>query len=214
MSDAEVTTGRPRRAQRSDGIRSREAILHEAARLATVEGLEGLSIGHLADAVGMSKSGLYAHFGSKEELQLATIETASAVFFEQVVEPAQAAADALGRLRGLFDGFLDHVERGVYPGGCFFASVAAELDTHPGPVRDLAIGVTEEWMQLIAATVRQAQTEGGIDPGEDADQLAFEIDGYMLMANALFVARPSTLPLDRARKALATRLAAVAPTQP
>ena len=95
--------GRPR-AQRSDGLRSREAILEHAARLATVEGLDGLSISRLADAVGMSKSGLYAHFGSKEELQVATIETATSLFFELIVEPAQRAPSGLQRLRRLTDG--------------------------------------------------------------------------------------------------------------
>jgi AcrR family transcriptional regulator len=213
MSKTETRTERRPRAQRSDGIRSREAILHEAARLATVEGLEGLSIAHLADAVGMSKSGLYAHFGSKEELQLATIETAKAVFFEEVVDPAQGAG-GLERLQRLMDGFLGYVEHGVYPGGCFFASVAAELDTHPGPVRDLAIGVTGDWLKLLEEAVRQGQAEGTIDQGEDAEQLAFELDAYMLLANAQYVALQSPAPLDRARKAMATRLAAAAPAQP
>ena len=129
----------PQRRQRSDGLRSREAILREAARLATVEGIEGLSLGRLADAVGMSKSGLFAHFRSKEELQLATIETADAIFQAEVVNPALAAAPGIARLRALCEAFLDHLERGVFPGGCFFASVAAEIDTHPGPVRDGAL---------------------------------------------------------------------------
>src|SRR3954465_14746757 len=112
----------PRR-RRSDGERSRTAILHEAARLATVEGLDGLSIGRLADAVGMSKSGLFAHFGSKEELQLATIETAWALFGELVIAPALAAPTGLERLVALTENFLRHVEESVFPGGCFFASV-------------------------------------------------------------------------------------------
>src|SRR6476659_4591182 len=121
------------RKRRSDGERSRAAILEEAAKLSTVEGLGGLSLSRLADAVGMSKSGLFAHFRSKEELQLATIDTASALFAEQVVEPALTASTGLERLRQLSENFLQHVERNVFPGGCFFASVAAEMDTHPGP---------------------------------------------------------------------------------
>src|SRR5262245_2029781 len=123
---------RPPRRRRSDGERSRSAILREAAQLATVEGLDGLSISRLADAVGMSKSGLFAHFGSKEELQLATIEAARAVFVEQVIEPASAAPPGLERLRQLAENFLRHVEGSVFLGGCFFASVAAEMDTRPG----------------------------------------------------------------------------------
>src|SRR5919199_6698889 len=113
------------RRRRTDGERSRGAILDEAARLATVEGLGGLSIARLADAVGMSKSGLFAHFGSKEELQLATIETADALFRERVLEPA-AGATGLERLRLLAEGFLRYVEEETFSGGCFFASVLAE----------------------------------------------------------------------------------------
>src|SRR3979411_2759994 len=101
---------RPARRQRSDGERSRAAILREAARLATVDGLNGLSLAHLADAVGMSKSGLFAHFGSKEELQLATIETASALFSELVIDPASSAPTGLERLQQLAERFLRHVE--------------------------------------------------------------------------------------------------------
>ena len=150
------------RKTRSDGERSRSAILNEAARLATVEGIDGLSIGRLAEAVGMSKSGLFAHFRSKEELQLATIDTAGVLFAQHVVDPALTAATAFERLRGLAENFLKHVEDDVFPGGCFFASVAAELDTRPGPVRDRAIEVVDEWTTLLESTVRDAQAEGAI----------------------------------------------------
>lgn len=202
---------RPVRRRRSDGERSRNAILHEAAQLATVEGLAGLSIGRLAEAVGMSKSGLFAHFGSKEELQLATIETATALFAEQVIEPASAAPDGLERLRRLAEGFLRHVEGGVFPGGCFFASVAAEMDTHPGPVRDLAVRVVDDWLGRLEAAVREAQAEGAIDPAEDAGQLAFELDAYLLLANAQFVVSGESTPIERGRRAVDRRLAAAAP---
>jgi AcrR family transcriptional regulator len=201
--------GNPRtRGQRSDGIRSREAILDEAARLATVEGLDGLSIGRLADAVGMSKSGLYAHFRSKEELQLATIETARSLFFELVVEPAERAPTGLGRLRRLTDGFLDYVEGGVYPGGCFFASVGAELDTRPGRVRDQAISVSDRWIEMLADAIREAKAERAINPLEDAEQLAFDLNAYLLLANAQFVAHQSPTAIAHAKRAIATRLAA------
>src|SRR5690348_11887716 len=109
---ADRATPRPSRRRRSDGERSRAAILREAARLATVEGLDGLSLARLADAVGMSKSGLFAHFGSKEELQLATIEAASTIFEELVIQPADRAAAGVPRLRAYIDGFLAHVEEG------------------------------------------------------------------------------------------------------
>lgn len=199
---------RPARRRRSDGERSRAAILREAAQLATVEGIEGLSISRLAQAVGMSKSGLFAHFGSKEELQLATIETASALFSEQVLEPAFLAPTGLERLQQLAENFLRHVEDSVFPGGCFFASVAAEMDTHPGAVRDLAVQLTDDWLRQLAEAVRDAQLEGAIEPSEDAEQLAFEIDAYLLLANAQFVVRQESTPLERARRALEHRLSA------
>ena len=202
---------RPARKRRSDGERSREAILREAGQLATVEGIDGLSIARLADSVGMSKSGLFAHFGSKEELQLATIESASSLFAQQVVTPALAAPTWLERLQRLAEGFLRHVEDGVYPGGCFFASVAAEMDTHPGPVRDLAVRVVDDWLGQLERAVRDAQAEGAVDASEDPMQLAFELDAYLLLANAQFVAGRDSAPMERARRALERRLAAAAP---
>jgi AcrR family transcriptional regulator len=197
-------------ATRSDGRRSRVAILDAAAQLATVEGIDGLSISRLADAVGMSKSGLYAHFRSKEELQLATVETASARFSELIVEPAREADSALERLKLLTDGFLDHVEAGVFPGGCFFASVGAELDTRPGPVRDLVIGMSDRWLELLADIVRDALAAGEIDAGEDAEQLAFELNAYLVLANSRFVAHPGPKPMRLARQAIAARLESAA----
>jgi AcrR family transcriptional regulator len=202
---------RQERKRRSDGERSRSAILREAAKLATVEGIAGLSIGRLADAVGMSKSGLFAHFGSKQELQLATIETAGALFDEQVIAPALAEPTGIGRLRALAERFLRHVEDGVYPGGCFFASVTAEMDTHPGPVRDRAIASGAEWFRQLETAVRDAQSEGAIDPAQDPVQLAFELDAYLLLANLQFVAGRDPAPMDRARRAIDRRLAAAAP---
>jgi AcrR family transcriptional regulator len=205
-------TRRPARKPRSDGERSRQAILREAAQLATVEGIAGLSISRLATAVGMSKSGLFAHFGSKEELQLATIETASAIYEEQVIRPAAGAPTGIERLRRLAEGFLVHVENRVFPGGCFFASVAAELDTHPGPVRDRALQLSEEWVRQLETAIRDAQAEGAIDPAENPEQLAFELDGYLLLANAQFVVTQDSMPIDRARRAVERRLVAAAPT--
>src|SRR5262252_8286292 len=134
------------RRRRADGERSRQAILRGAANLATIDGLRGLSIGALAAHIGMSKSGLFAHFGSKEELQLATVETAREIFDAEIVEPTQAIDDPLERLQALCDGFLSHVERRVFPGGCFFASTTAELDTHPGPVNDAVASVQQHWI--------------------------------------------------------------------
>jgi AcrR family transcriptional regulator len=197
--NAQPTTRRPR----SDGVRSRRAILDASARLATVEGLNGLSIGGLAEHIGMSKSGLYAHFKSKEELQLATIETAAELFNAEVVAPGSKAAPGLPRVWALSEEFLAHLERGVFPGGCFFASVAAEVDTRPGPVRDRIFEVIDDWASALADAVAGAQAAGEIDPAEDAEQLAFEIDAMLLMANAAYVMEPSAEVLERGRRGIA-----------
>src|SRR5262245_24973576 len=117
----------------SKGQASRATILLAAAKLATTHGLNGLSIGDLAAEVGMSKSGLYAHFKSKEELELATIATAAAIFGSEVLQPVATAPAGIARLKSLANSYLAHIERRVFPGGCFFAAVAAELDTRPGP---------------------------------------------------------------------------------
>jgi AcrR family transcriptional regulator len=204
-SKARAAGGRPERKRRSDGERSRNTILREAAQLATVEGITGLSIARLADAVGMSKSGLFAHFGSKEELQLATIATAHEIFVEQVVEPASGAA-GLERLNQLLENFLRHVEDSVYRGGCFFASVAAEVDTRPGPVRERAIGLMDGWLRELEWAVRGAIGEGSIDVAGDPGQLVFELNGFLLQANALFVAHGDAKAIERARRAIARRL--------
>jgi AcrR family transcriptional regulator len=198
------------RKRRSDGERSRNAILREAAQLATVEGLNGLSISRLADAVGMSKSGLFAHFGSKEELQLATVDTANAVFDELVISPALDAPSGLERLQQLTDNYLRHVEDNVFPGGCFFASVTAEMDTHAGPVRDRAVEFVGAWIGQIETAVRIAQDEGALDRSEDPAQLAFELEANLILANALFVVTRESTPIERARRSLKRRLAAAA----
>ena len=196
------------RRRRTDGERSRQAILREAARLATVEGVDGLSLGRLADAVGMSKSGLFAHFKSKEELQLATIETADEIFEDVIVTPALRADPGVARLEAFADRFIAHLRDEVFPGGCFFASTAAELGPREGPVRDRAVQTLFRWTGLIQAEVTEAQANGELDPSLDAGQLAFELNAYLLLANAQFIAMGGELPLERAQQAFAARLSA------
>jgi AcrR family transcriptional regulator len=196
------------RARRSDGEQTRAVILDAAARLATVEGIGGLSLARLADAVGMSKSGLFAHFGSKEELQLATVETASTVFFAQVVEPALAARSGIERLRRLADRYLTYVEADTFPGGCFFASVLAEVDMQPGAVRDRLAGFLADWLDRLETAARDAQADGAIDPAEDPAQIAFEVEAALLLANAQYIVTRTPEPVQRARRAIERRLAA------
>jgi AcrR family transcriptional regulator len=191
------------RRRRSDGLRSREAILGEAARLATVDGLGGLSLARLADAVGMSKSGLFAHFGSKEELQLATVDAASAIFERLVIAPAGEEAPGIARLRAYIERFLAHVEDGVFPGGCFFISAMSELDTHPGPVRDAAMAFSARWLDLLAAEVKAAQAAGELDPAADPGQIVFELQAFMVLGDIQFVASGAPAALEAVRTAVA-----------
>jgi AcrR family transcriptional regulator len=190
------------RRTRADGRRSRERILVAAAQLATVEGIDGLSIGKLADHIGMSKSGLFAHFGSKEELQLAAIETAEEIFVSDVMAPAMAEPPGLARLQALCDRFLSHVGRRVFPGGCFFASVAAEVDTRPGAVRERILGVAGSWFDLLVTCVADAQLRGELDPSLDPRQVAFEVDAMLSLGNALFL-MDADRALERARQGAA-----------
>lgn len=199
-----MTTTTTRRT-RSDGERSRRTILMAATRLATVEGLEGLSIGRLAAETGMSKSGLFAHFGSKEELQLATIELAEEIFREEVMAPA-LAVEGVARVRALSEGFIAHIDRQVFPGGCFFASAAAEMDTRPGRVRDRVLATLGLWSGLFLEGLEVARARGEIAESCDPAQLTFEINAMLAQANGLFLLHDDTRYFDMARRAIADRL--------
>jgi AcrR family transcriptional regulator len=191
----------------SKGESSRTTILLAAAKLATTKGLDGLSIGDLAAAVGMSKSGLYAHFKSKEELELATIETASAIFEREVLRPALQAPAGSQQLRALVDAFLAHLERRVFPGGCFFAAVAMELDTRPGPARDRVVEIQQKWLSLLRQCFLHAQTTGEIDSGADVAQAVFETQAMLLAANFMFVMSNDPTSLAQARRGVENVLA-------
>ena len=182
-------------------------ILDAAARLATIEGLEGLSIRRLAQEIGMSTSGLYAHFDSKQDLQLATIAAAEDVLIAQVIEPALKAPEGLGRLELLCDRYLSYVRRGVFPGGCFFLSSAAEWDSRSGPVRDRLLAVLTDWRELLEANVRAAQQGGDITPDIDPGQLTFEINALLHEANGAYLLFRDAAALDRAQQAIGDRLA-------
>jgi AcrR family transcriptional regulator len=159
------------------GTQTREAILDRAVDLASVEGLEGLTIGRLAAELQMSKSGLFAHFGSKQDLQLATIAAAAARFKATVVDPALDLPEGAPRLRALAERYLDQVN--TYSGGCFWASTSAEYDDRPGPVRDAIVASLEAWMRELE---RQARIAGVERP----ERLAFEIYSLVMGANARY----------------------------
>jgi AcrR family transcriptional regulator len=188
------------------GERTRAAILEEAAQLSTVVGLEGLSIGGLAAATGMSKSGLYAHFGSKLDLQLATIEAARQTFVEEVLRPAFAAPRGRERLLAACEAFLSHVERGVFPGGCFFVAAAADVGTQPGPVRDTITAQQRAWLEVLERLIRETIERGELKPGTDPTQLAFELQALMAAANNAYVRYGDTDAFERAQVAIRERV--------
>ena len=212
----EITLERDREAGREDGRRARgrrtrESILDAAVDLASVEGLDGLTIGRLASALGMSKSGLFAHFGSKEELQLATIDHARAIFVREVFEPAREAERGLPRLVALMDHWLDYLRREVFKGGCFFDAVRNEYDSRqPGPVRDAIHADFASWSESLANRVRSAQAHGHLDPDADPEQLAFELDALGGAANVRFQLDRDEAAFERARRAIHARLDALA----
>jgi AcrR family transcriptional regulator len=194
----------------SHGQLTRAAILRSAAQLATVEGLEGLSIGQLASATGLSKSGLYAHFGSKEELQLATIEAARLTFVDEVIRPGLAAPRGIRRLLATCDAFLSHVERKVYPGGCFFAAAAAEVGSRRGAVHDAIAAQQRQWLELLEQQAREAQELGELSADVDRAQLAFELEALLVAANTTYILFEDSTAFERARSAIRQRLGFVA----
>lgn len=195
----------------SNGARTRTAILQTAADIASVEGLDGLSIGRLASELAMSKSGLFAHFGSKEELQLATIEEARQRYVREVIEPARAAGSGITRLHALCEAFLSYLERAVFPGGCFFASAMAEFDSKaPGPVRDRIAQCQEQWMRTLERAVAEGLQHGELRTGSDPQQLGFELEAALLSANWYYHLFNDATYLDRARRTVRARLASEA----
>lgn len=202
-----ATSGRPR--QRSDGQRTRESILSTAAALATLEGLDRLSIGDLAAHIGISKSGLFAHFRSKEALQLATIEHAWATFDREVVDRALTAEPGRATVIALMDAFTDHLERRVFPGGCFFAASLAEMHLRPGAVTARLTEFQRYWLGLIRSNIVLAQEAGEIPADEDPDQLTFEIESHVMHAHMTFPPSGDGAVLGRARDAVRRRLGVV-----
>lgn len=198
-SDGEKRVGRKPRA---DGVESRRAILLAAANLATTRGLEGLSIGELAQHIGMSKSGLYAHFKSKEELELATIETAAEIFEKDVMVPASQSPGGLPRVLALSEAFFGHLERRVFPGGCFFATVLAQLASHPGRARDRVLQMQQRWLAQFTEALGQAVEGGELPDDVDLDQMVFEITAMMVRANFAWIVTGDTRVLDQARSGI------------
>lgn len=196
---------------KTKGERTRHAILEVAAALATEEGLAPLSIGRLAEASGMSKSGLFAHFGSKEELQLATVDYAASVFADEVIAPARAAPRGLARVWALCDHMIDYSERQVFPGGCFFAATSVEFNNRPGPVRDRIAELIRTWLSYLEHAVEQAQGAGELDRSVVAREVAFQLDAFAQAANVQYQLFQDETVFADARHAIRDRLEALRP---
>src|SRR5271163_2954501 len=165
------------------GLRTRKAILQRAVHLASLEGLEGLTVGRLADDLKMSKSGLFAHFGSKEDLQLATVETARQMFIDGISRPAMSAPKGMPRLWDLVERWLRHVERKLFTGGCFFTAASFEFDGRTGTVRNRIVEIMHNWMATLERAVAEAQKAGHLDPKTDPKLLAYELQALGLCAH-------------------------------
>jgi AcrR family transcriptional regulator len=201
----EVADGRRRR-----GMRTRESILQAAADLASVEGLEGLTIGRLATELGMSKSGLFAHFGSKEELQLATIDAARRRFVDYVVKPSRHLPRGRERVEALMRDWLRYYRNDVFAGGCFFYTVKAEFDSRPNsPVRKVVTEDAREFLAFLTREVRKAQDAGDLDPSVEAEQIAFELEALGAAAQQQYQLMDDPAVFDRAERGISARLDAL-----
>jgi AcrR family transcriptional regulator len=197
---------RKQRTRETKGEKTRQDILEAAVHIASAEGLEGLTIGRLADELRLSKSGLFAHFGSKEELQLAVVGKARDIFSREVVDRAFKRERGLVRLLAMLDEWLAYVGRSVFRGGCFFMASAIEFDSRPGQVRDLIAELSGSWLDAIENEARYAQALGQLDTRIDTAQLAFELHALGHEANWYYNLFQDKRAFERARTAVLDRL--------
>lgn len=203
----------PRRSA-AEARRTRERIVERSVALASLEGLEGLTIGRLAADLGISKSGLLGHFGSKEALQLAALERAAVVFDREVWRPAADAEPGLARLRAVCAAWISYLERGVFPGGCLFVSSTFEYDGRAGPVRDLLRRQFGAWRRRLSADVRAAADRGDLPRGTDTEQVVFELYGILMSLNHTLQLHGDPAAADRARRAVDRLLPPPVPQSP
>lgn len=200
----------PAKGRMPKGARTRESILRLAVDLASVEGLEGVTIGRLADELKMSKSGLFAHFGAKEELQLATVAAAREIFTEHVIRPALAEPAGAPRLWALCLNWVQYVEGKVFKGGCFFAAASFEFDSRKGPVRDAIATAMQEWLAILTRAVEGAKKAGHLKANVNAEQFAFEIYSLAMGGHWGFQLLEDNSALDRVRASMRDRIKAYA----
>lgn len=162
---------------------TRSAIVDRAVDVASVEGLQGITIGRLAGDLDMSKSGVVRHFPTKEALQLRALERAIEMFRDWVLQPTADRPPGLERLLAVCDAWIAHLEVGVFPGGCFMTSASCEFDGRPGPVRDAVVASVERWKGWLADEVRAAIAAGDLPAGADPELIAFQLNAIAMGAN-------------------------------
>lgn len=194
-------------ARRSDGAQTHTAILQAAMRLASIEGLGSLTFGRLASELDITKSGVFAHFRSRQHLQQATIDAAQQVFDREVIAPGMAAPEGLERLEALCEAYLSYIERRVFPGGCFFAHLLAEFDAPHGAIHDELVAGQQGWLGLLTRQVEAAQHHGELDTTIDPIQLAFETYAPIELANYLFTLFDDPTLIDHGRQAVRATIA-------
>ena len=188
--------------RRARGAISRHTVMRLAVDIASVEGLEGLSLSNLAAGASLSKSGVAALFGTKEQLQLAAIDTARDIFIEAVIAPALLVKGGRARLDALLDNWIRYSENRVFTGGCFFAAATAELSSRPGPMRDAIATQIESWNDSLSRVIARAVEAGELSRPDDIGQLVFEIRALLDGANTDSLLFGSAAPYDRARVGL------------
>jgi AcrR family transcriptional regulator len=173
----------PADGRRARGMRSRAAVLDRSVQLASREGLEGLTIGQLATELEVHKSSVFALFGSKEELQLATLAAARGILIDQVIAPAPTSEEGLPRLRAIGEAWCDYFVSEVFEGGCFLCAASAEMDGRPGPVRDAVAVVMREWIAVLRANIEAAIAAGDLRADVDPAAMAFRLNALGMAAN-------------------------------
>jgi len=211
MTSAPSRDRRPKGSESTDGRRargdsSRRAVMRIAVDLASVDGLEGLTIGSLATEASLSKGGVVALFGSKEQLQLATVAAAREIFTSSVVTPALEVPRGRARLEALLANWLDYSESRVFAGGCFFSAVSSELGSRPGPVRDAIADAQRAWHVFLGGAIERAVSAGELDAATDPEQLTFELTSLLDGANSMSLLFDSNEPYVRARTTIARLL--------
>jgi AcrR family transcriptional regulator len=181
---------------------TRDAIVGETVAQASLEGLESVTIGKLAESLSMSKAGVIGHFGNREGLQLAALEAVFESFRHEVWEPAAGAEPGVARLTAIADSWLAYLERGVFPGGCMLTAAAAEFDGRTGPVRDAIEGALSLWLSVLEGEARAAIKRGELPPDSDPAQIAFELNAAAMAVNQALQLRADADAVERGRRAM------------